>query len=181
MEDFGGPFMIFNMGKRRKRQLVAAEGYLALDMPDQALSELAEISDPGDTAFEWHQLRGEALRAKQDHRRALECFQRAHELRTDDLGVLMSMAWCFKRIGSVGKSIEVMRLAYQAHPDVPVVLYNLACYYSLVHDKDQALSWLGRALRMDQDFSKLIPEESDFDPLRHDEDFQHLLQLSIKQ
>jgi len=172
--------MIFNMGERLKRRLKAAEGYLTLEMPDQALHELAEISDPGDAAFRWHVLRGEALRAKQDYHHALESFQTAHELQPEDLEVLLGMAWCFKRIGQVDQSIEVMRLAYHAHPEVPVVLYNLACYYSLALDKEQALSWLGRALRMHQDFGKMIPDESDFDPLRDDVDFQHLLELSIK-
>ncbi len=28
---------------------------------------------------------------------------------------------------------------------MPVVLYNLACYYSLAGEKDNALSWLGRS------------------------------------
>ena len=172
--------MIFDMSKRVEKRLLAASGYLELNMPDQALGELSEVADPGDNEFQWLYLQGEALRAKQDHRRALECFRRAAELQSDDLGALMGMAWCFKRIGQVDQSIEVMRAAYQVHPKVPVVLYNLACYYSLAHDKDQALSWLGRALRMDQDFCKLIPDETDFDPLRHDEDFQHLLELSMK-
>jgi tetratricopeptide (TPR) repeat protein len=170
--------MIFDMARRRQRQLAAAEGYLALEMPDQALRELSEISDPGEAAFRCGLLRGEALRAKQDYRNALHSFQQASELEPDDLSALLGMAWCFKRIDRVDQSIEVMRQAYQAHPDVPVVLYNLACYYSLAREKDQALSWLGRALRMHQEFIKLISDETDFDPLRDDEDFQHLLQLS---
>lgn len=171
--------MIFNTGRRMERQLSAAEGYLELDMPDQALRELAAIAEPAAATFRWQLLRGEALRARQDHRDALECFRRAADLRANDLGALLGMAWCYKRIGQVDQSIEVMRKAYQVHPEVPVVMYNLACYYSLAHDKDQALSWLGRALRMDHKFCKLIPDETDFDPLRDDVDFQHLLQLSM--
>ena len=71
-----------------------------------------------------------------------------------------------------------MRIAYEHHPKVPIVLYNLSCYYALAGDKDHALSWLGRALRMNRSMVKLVPEETDFDALRNDPDFQHLLELS---
>ena len=93
----------------------------------------------------------------------------------------MRMAWCFKRIDQLPQAIDAMKLAYQFHKDVPVVLYNLACYYSLAGEKEDALSWLGRAFRMDRQLLKLIENETDFDPLRNDVDFQHLLQLTSSQ
>lgn len=170
--------MIFNMNKRRQRQLQAAEGFLSLGMPDHALEALTLVSDLGDADFDCCLLRGNALQAKRDHQQALSFFQQAHALNAGSLEALMGMAWCFKRIDRVDQSITSMRLAYESHSNVPVVLYNLACYYSLAGHKDQALSWLGRALRMDRSFSKLVPAETDFDPLRGDPDFQRLLQLS---
>ena len=171
--------MIFNSERRRKKQLQAAEGYLSLGMPDHALQALTEVSDDGDeSAFTCQMLRGDALRAKLDHHQALDCFRQAHELDPESLDAMLGMAWCFKRIDRVDQSIETMRLALQAHPKVPIVLYTLACYYSLAGNKEQALSWLGRALRMNRSIAKLIPEETDFDPLRNDPDFRHLLELS---
>jgi hypothetical protein len=56
-------------------------------------------------------------------------------------------------------------------------LYNMACYLALDGNREQALSWLGRALRMDKTLCKLVPAETDFDSLKHDPDFQHLLEL----
>ncbi len=169
--------MIFNLARKRQRHLQAAEGYLSLGMPDHALDALTQVSD-SESAVEWHLLRGDALRAKLEHHRALECFQRAHELDPKSLDALLGMAWCFKRTDRLDQSIESMRIAYQHHPTVPLVLYNLSCYYALANDKDHALSWLGRALRMNRSMVKLIPEETDFDSLRDDPDFQHLLELS---
>lgn len=170
--------MIFNSERQRKRQLRAAEGYFSLGMHDHALEALTQIPDLSDSAFDYHLLRGDVLRAKLQHHEALDCFRQAHELKPQNLDALMGMAWCFKRIDRVDQSIEMMRLAYQSHPKIPVVLYNLACYYSLARNKEQALSWLGRALRMDQSIGKLIPKETDFDPLRDDPDFKYLLELS---
>ncbi len=172
--------MIFDVSKRVKRRMDAAQGYLMLDLPDRALRELDEISNTDEATYEYHLLRGEALRAKSDHRAALEAFRKAHAASPEDLGTLMGMAWCFKRIDRVDQSIEMMQLAYESHKEVPVVLYNLACYYSLAGEKEQALSWLGRALRMDRGFTKLVPKETDFDPLRDDPDFLHLLELTTK-
>ena len=158
----------------------AAQGYLMLDLPDRALLELSEIVETDEVAYEFHLLRGEALRAKPDHAAALEAFRKALIARPDDLSSLMGMAWCFKRIDRIDQSIETMQRAYESHKEVPVVLYNLACYYSLAGEKELALSWLGRALRMDRGFMKLVPKETDFDPLRNDPDFLHLLELTAK-
>ena len=174
----GSTFMPVNPSKLRMRQLLAAEGYLALSMPDHALRELGRIEDIGDDRFNTCMLRGEALLMKEEKLQALDAFREAHLEKPTDLNALMRMAWCFKRIDQLPKAIDAMKLAYQFHKEVPVVLYNLACYYSLSGEKDEALSWMGRAFRMDRELLKLIPKETDFDPLRNDSDFQHLLALT---
>ena len=74
-----------------------------------------------------------------------------------------------------------MKLAYQFHKSEPLVVYNMACYYALAGDKENALSWLGRSLRMDREFLHKIHDETDFDSLRNDPDFQHLLELTSNQ
>lgn len=169
--------MISNPEKRRKRQLEAAEGFLSLGMPDHALDALKQISDYGSAEFHFQLLRGDALRAKLDYERALLCFQRAHELQPQSLEALMGMAWCYKRTDRVAQSVDCMRIAYQDHATESIVLYNLACYLALDGNREQALSWLGRALRMDKSLCRLVPAETDFDSLRQDADFQHLLEL----
>jgi tetratricopeptide (TPR) repeat protein len=159
----------------------AAEGFLTLNMPDHALRELGSIEDVGDERFKACMLRGEALLLKNSQEQALSAFREAHVEKPTDLMALMRMAWCFKRTDQIHRAIDAMKLAYQFHKDIPVVLYNLACYYSLAGEKDDALSWLGRAFRMDRELLKLIPNETDFDPLRDDADFQHLLELTSLQ
>ncbi len=161
------------------RRLLAASGYLDLDMPDHALRALDGIAHPESTPFEFHVLRGMALRCAGRFAEALAAFSRAREERPDNLDVLMGMAWCFKRTDQLPRAISIMEDAYRAHPKVPVVLYNIACYYSLAGDKVQALSWLGRALRMNADLRKLIDDESDFDSLRNDPDFQYITNLEL--
>ncbi len=182
------------------RRLQAASGYLDLEMPAHALRALDGVADPELTPFEFHYLRGQSLRVAGRFEEALVALSRAREERPTDLDVLMGLAWCYKRIDRLSQAISMMEEAYRAHPKIPVVLYNIACYYSLAGDKMQALSWLGRALRMEaslrklivdepdcdpllgalrkpQSLRELIADESDFDPLRNDHDFQYITRL----
>jgi len=164
-----------NARTRRERTLEAARGYLALQMPKHALRELSSIEDPDKIPFAINQLRGEALRQGGEHQKALAAFSRALAENPSDLTVLMGMAWCYKRTDQLPQAIAAMEQAYRAKPDEPIILYNLACYFALDGNKTQALSWLGRALRMESSLRKLIPEETDFDDLRDDPDFQFIV------
>lgn len=158
----------------RDRKIEAAGGYLELNMPQHALRELARIADPEAIPFDFNRTKGEALRAAGEFEPALDAFSRALAEQPTDLSVLMGMAWCYKRTNQLSRAIAAMEQAYRAHPKEPIVLYNLACYFSLGGEKAQALSWLGRALRMESSLRKLVPEEPDFDSLRNDPDFQYV-------
>jgi tetratricopeptide (TPR) repeat protein len=173
--------MAFNPQKIRMRQLQAAEGYIALSMPEHALRELDQIGDVGSHDFQMNMLRGEALLLKLDHQHALDAYRQAHIDKPTELGPLLRMAWCLKRVDQLPQAIDIMKLAYQFHKSVPLVLYNMACYYALAGDKENALSWLGRSLRMDREYLDKIADETDFDSLRNDPDFQHLLELTTNQ
>lgn len=170
--------MPYDPDKIRVRQLRSAEGYLELEMPDHALRELDQIEESSNDVYVISVLRGEALLIKRDHHKSLEQFVRAHLDKPVELLPMLKMAWCFKRIDQLDRAIDTMKLAYQFHKNNPMVLYNMSCYYALSGDKENALSWLGRSLRMDRKYLEMIANESDFDSLRNDPDFQHLLELT---
>jgi tetratricopeptide (TPR) repeat protein len=172
--------MPFMSERRTARLLSAAQGFLLLDLPRQALEELRRVGDPGVLVYEYHFLRAETHRALAQWSDALDEFRMCYELQPKNLDVLMGLAWCYKRVDQLPQAIAVMLEAYRTHADVPVVLYNIACYYALAGRKQPALSWLGRALRKDRELLRLIPAETDFNPLRHDPDFHRLLELAQK-
>lgn len=161
--------------RRTERSLEAARGYLMLEMPEHALRELRSVENTPDVAFELQRLQGEAFRQKQCYEESLQAFERAHALRPRSLDVLLGMAWCLKRRDRLPDAIAVMEQAYAAEPNEPVVLYNLSCYFALAGDKAAALSWLGRALRMDGTLARLIDDEHDFDSLRGDPHFRFIV------
>lgn len=160
---------------RSERHLEAARGYLTLDMPEQALRELRRVPADAECAGVVSCLRGEALRQQECFDEALEAYRHAEADDPSDLITLLGIAWCSKRIDRLDDAIAVMHRAYDAAPNEAVVLYNLACYYALAENKVDALSWLGRALRLDAALAREIPAETDFDSLRNDDDFRFIV------
>lgn len=153
----------------------AAEGYLLLGMPQQALREVDSLRSAGAPLSDTCSIRAEALRDLGRFEEALLEYERADDDLPDQLETLLGMAWCLKRIDRLDEALDRMYRAYRAFPDEPIVLYNIACYLALAGEKSQSLSWLGRALRMEPELRKLIPDESDFNSLRDDSDFQFIV------
>lgn len=72
--------MYQNPTQRTLRRLIAAEGYLELGLPRNALEELDAIEDAGPLAPPMHYMRGEALRAEQKYEDAIQPLQTAAKL-----------------------------------------------------------------------------------------------------
>jgi tetratricopeptide (TPR) repeat protein len=157
------------------RQLDRAEGYLMLDMPDRALAILEGRSEWGGVQFEASFLTGEALRALGRYREALKPLERAAMLRPDDLGVAISLGWCYKRTHRLAQAIDALMRAAREHPEEPLLHYNLACYWALAGNPLRALDELGSALDLDPDLHARIADEPDFHALRDLEGFARLI------
>jgi tetratricopeptide (TPR) repeat protein len=170
--------MAADLSIRLRRALESAQGYLLLEMPDAALRELRIFQSQPEVIVAAEQLSGEAYRQKEEYEAALQHFERVLAAGESNLELRMSMAWCYKRVGRLDRAIEAMRAAYRDSPKEAVVLYNLACYLSLAGERDEALSWLGRAFRLDPKYRELVASEPDFDPIRNHPDFLQLMQLS---
>lgn len=169
-----------NNPRRQARLIGEAEGYLVLGMAERALEALAGVDG---TTFRVSFLRGMAYRHLELYAEALRAFAPAYLARQSQaeldgvVSLLIAMAWCYKRVDRVPHSIDMLQEAHKLDPDNALLLYNLACYWALLENKTQALTWLGLALRKDNSYRKLIPSESDFDALRDDPDFQFMTGL----
>ena len=62
-----------------------------------------------------------------------------------------------------------------AHPEYPMVNYNVACAESLAGRKDDAIGHLRQAIEQSEQFRAMAAEDSDFDALRNDQAFQELV------
>ena len=160
---------------RRTKLHHEAEGYLEIGMARNALEALNRLGDSDGFDPHTQYLRGESLRMMERYEEAIAPLRRAAEIVPDDLHVWLALGWCYKRSGQIQLAIDALEKALTAEPaEESLVHYNLACYWSLAGNKEQALEHLGQALAIDPDYRQLIDTEADFDPIRRDPDFQAL-------
>jgi tetratricopeptide (TPR) repeat protein len=156
------------------RQLDQAEGYLMLGLPRRALEILQSRADWATMQFEASSLTGEALRALERYREALKPLEVAAGLRPGDIGVAIALGWCYKRTHRLAQAIDALERAVRSNPAESLLHYNLACYWSLADNAAKALDELALALHLDPHLRTLIADESDFDGLRGDPEFERL-------
>jgi tetratricopeptide (TPR) repeat protein len=159
---------------RIKRQLDEAEGYLMLNMPLRALEILESRADWATMQFEASFLTGEALRSLERYREALKPLEVAAKLRPADVAVAIALGWCYKRTHRLAQAIDALERAGRDNPDEALLHYNLACYWSLAGNVSKALDELTAALDVEPGLRSLIADESDFDQLRGNPDFERL-------
>ncbi len=101
--------------------------------------------------------------------------EQAAALRPGDIGVAISLGWCYKRTHRLAQAIDALERAGQGHPEEPLLHYNLACYWSLAGNPAKSLDALTTALDLDPDLRRLIDGEGDFDSLREHPEFARLI------
>jgi tetratricopeptide (TPR) repeat protein len=72
------------------------------------------------------------------------------------------------RGGDVKRALELTQQAYAVAPDCAITLYNLACFNALLGNRDEALTWLERAVQGGFYAPGKIADDSDLDSLRSD-------------
>ncbi len=164
---------------RHQRLLREAEGYLELSLPHLALGALDRIQDPG--SFKGHKLwlLGEALRELARYDEGAAALEEASDLQPSNVPIYLALGWCYKRLNRLDAAIGALQRARDVASDQAIVHYNLACYYSLAHNKAASLESLTKALAIDPEYREKVNEEPDFDPLRGDADFQALTSIIV--
>ncbi|MFO0949383.1 MAG: tetratricopeptide repeat protein [Planctomycetota bacterium] len=163
------------------RRLVQAEGYLELDLPEEAQKCLAAVNETTKRSFEWNLLAAETHRVRKEYADALALFEAAHRQRPQDITIYVNLGWCLKRLHRLKDAITVLKKADEIctllnkENEHALIKYNLSCYFSLLLEKEPMLDYLRQALEKDSSYVALIAKESDFDPFRDDPDFLRLI------
>ncbi len=162
---------------RLERAESEAEGYLELEMPEQALAALDRVRHLVPRSANALFLLGETLRSLQRYAEAIEPIREAARQMPKNIYVRLAIGWCCKRTDRLPEAVAAMEEALENEPSEAILHYNLSCYLSLAGEKTRALFHLAQALSLDAGFRNLIPDEADFDPIRSDPAFVALLQL----
>lgn len=178
-----------NLKKIRRENLIQqAEGYLDLvlcledrwSLPQplvdrisgKALETLDRVDAQTGRRSHIELLRGQAFRLQNRYREALEAYRQSLATDSENVHALVGSAWCHKRLGDLQAAIDDLEQALQLQPRQPLILYNLACYWSLLGNVDRCCDCMQQALDLDDRLRVYVDNESDFDPVRDDPRFQ---------
>jgi tetratricopeptide (TPR) repeat protein len=175
---------------RRQQILREAEGYLDLitvfgdrmpcrpDARDQlarrVLATLDRIENPGGMKAHVLFLRGQALRAIDEHVAAVPLFREADEIEPQNVHIRLALGWCYKRCHRLDLAIQALEEALEADASQAIIHYNLACYWSLAGNVKLAVAYLAQAFDLEPEYRDLVASERDFDPIRNHPHFQAL-------
>lgn len=97
----------------------------------------------------------------------------------DFVEALSALGDLYTRKGLYAKGMEIDERLAHLKPQDPIVLYNLACSYSLLKDTDKAVKTIQKAIACGYDDFHHLEQDSDLDNLRHDSRFQEYF-LKVK-
>ena len=97
------------------------------------------------------------------------------DLKPDDTRALYMGANGLVALGERERGLELARRAREIEPDEPMVLYNLACIYSLTGEVDEGMDCLENAF--DHGFTHVawVLKDSNLDALREHSRFEALM------
>ncbi|MCR9119560.1 MAG: tetratricopeptide repeat protein [bacterium] len=124
-------------------------------------------------------LKGQALRSMERYHDALISLDEAAEIDPENANVHLARAWCYKRVGRLERAVACLETAIEHNGDLPILHYNLACYWSLLGNPHLAVAYLSNAFELDETYRDLVADEADFDPVRHHPEFLMLTSVIV--
>jgi len=118
---------------------------------------------------------GRAADARAARLRGVEIVRDRLTVSPDDVRALYMGANALMALGNVDESLEWANLAISMEPDEPMVLYNVACIYSLAGRLTEAMEHLERAVRGGLRHKGWLEHDDNLDPLRNLPRFQQLV------
>ncbi len=146
---------------------------------NRALETLARLNEETRKSAAGLHYEGQAYRVMERYADAIGPLTAAKEADPENINVLLTLGWCYKRINRIDAAIEALEDALAVEPDEAIILYNLACYWSLANEPRQALFYLSRAFEKDSDYRDMVADEPDFDPLRNHPEFLAIMDVIV--
>nr|BBH87790.1 hypothetical protein KTC_25410 [Thermosporothrix sp. COM3] len=129
----------------------------------------------------WYQ-QGLAYKAQGRYREAAAAFQKQTRETPDMAEIWHNLGATWLLLGAPQQAREALLIASQAYQDrlerYPYNAYNcfwLACVFSLLKEKGDALDYLARAIEVEPSYQYLAQTETDLHWLRQDANFLHLV------
>ena len=100
----------------------------------------------GNLASVYDRIPGDHDKARENYLRAIVLAEEERKKKPDDATLLAQLGSYYATIDMADQSLPLLRQAAALEPDDPQVLYRAAEGYELLHRRDDALYWIGKAL-----------------------------------
>jgi len=97
-------------------------------------------------AFDWSK---EKSKARDAYLKAIELAEKVREEKPKDATLISQLGFYYAHIGMAEQSIPLLRQAAALSPKDPTILNRLAQGYEVLHRRDEALRFIGKALALD--------------------------------
>ena len=149
-----------------QRHLEAAEGWLELGLHLEANAELEKITPQLQDHPDVLELRWHVYAKEMKWEASVDVANAIIERAPDRSDGWIHRSFALHEMKRTQEAYDELLPAVANFPNVWTVPYNLACYTSMLHQFDEALKWLKRAMAVDQKTVQLAAiEDEDFKPL----------------
>jgi tetratricopeptide (TPR) repeat protein len=93
-----------------------------------------------------------------DFKAAIECYEKAIEIKPDDAEAWNNLGNCHSRLGEGKKAIEAYTRAVALKPDYAEAFYNKANAHFIEGDHEKAIAYAEAALELNPSLAKLVGE-----------------------
>ncbi len=144
-----------------ERHLTAAQGYLELDMPNEALEELRALPNEVVERWEIQQLLLVILMRLRKWSEALAvCSSMRKNFPEQTVGYIHG-AFCLHELGRTEEARDLLLGGPPALLREPTYHYNLGCYAAVLGQPEQALQHLRTSFAMDKSFLEIARRDPD--------------------
>jgi tetratricopeptide (TPR) repeat protein len=150
------------------RTIRAADGYLDLNLVDDAVLELKDV--PTD----YHQHSGyltvvyRLCQLTDDWVRARDISKALWIQHAEDVGAWVNYAYAVRRAESIEAAREILITALAQFPKEAIISYNLGCYECQLGALDDARAYLRTAFELGPGFRDMALQDADLDRLHAD-------------
>lgn len=153
------------LSSQDQRQLSAALGYFELEMIDDALIALDELSPAAAKQRDVLALRLMVLQKAGNWLKAQSIAAHLVSMEPSDPGWTIALAYATRRAECIERAQQILRDAIVVHPDEGLIHFNLACYACQLGHLDEARACLRAAFALDASLRKQAREDIDLQPL----------------
>lgn len=154
-----------------RKRLESAEGYLLLEMDEEAWAELEDLSvddlpTRDDKASYLALVLELAMRAK-DWDLGARIAEALVVVHPAHVGAYVHGAYCLHELGQTDKARALLIAGPAGLRKEPLYFYNLGCYHAVLGDRLQAIACLNEAFQRDPKLKKTARQDPDLKNLGH--------------